>query len=375
VEKKSKLHDLSKEEFGALKELADKKCEAIDATDCNNIKMKEVLTNKVYCDKSAANCNDFQKIYNQQHGSESTSYVTDAYKEIKELIINATNQLLAIYPNSQEISIVDCIVNFIKKIEEFLSKNKSNEVYIMFMLNNIKCCLMDQNKSNAIKILEVILTYADSCEDKAYMGLQLASCLAIAYNSNNSNTSIEGVIISILIDLYKRNTLSQSLAKQGNEELEGIAYLTQYTADIVFPGITMPSYLYHALGRDYTEDNGDPINNLDKVLDRINNKERLVGFICAGVYDGVDIGEEIFEKIVLKDDQEYQGLLKQEKDANAAVNDIEEYNNLIGEAYESGDYSKAEAYRENFLKDKAEAVINYKRKKAEELLRKYDYIY
>jgi hypothetical protein len=146
---------------------------------------------------------------------------------------------------------------------------------------------------------------------------------------------------------------------------------------IVFPGIKMPNYLYSEIGTSYTEDFGDPIKNLHKVLNRINDKERLVDFIWAGVYDGVAIGEEIFGKIVLKDDTEYQSLLAQEKDAAKAINYDEEYNDLLEKADKSKnkDYSKFEAYRENFIKDKAEAVINYKRNKAEELARQCGYIY
>ncbi|MDR2735223.1 MAG: hypothetical protein LBB20_00005, partial [Puniceicoccales bacterium] len=357
----TKLHLLPDIGQAILTTLASAKCELIDskAKNSNGIKIDNVLKNTKYCDLvSNVNVNaTFDEIENKI----ISSFDSLDYEVLNKILINAnaTGGSNTIYFTQSNTIATLLHNNFFAKLSP---TGMTNNADILFMMTNLSNCLLNADDRIKEKLLTLISNHTDHCHDQAITGIQLANYMAIAYNQKGESDINEN-IISILVNLYKHLALYQSLASYGIEELEGVSYLTKCMSSIVFPGITAPSYLHHIFGAIYTEDNGDPIKNLDKVLNRINDKERLVDFIWAGVYDGVAIGKEMFGKIVLKDDAKYQELLNDEKNTKAAVNDIEEYNNLIGKADESGDYSKAEAYLENFLKAKTEAVIDYKRNK------------
>jgi hypothetical protein len=367
-----------------LSELAKAKCKLIDAKSLvtKGIKIKNVLNNEPYSNliSNVNQNNSFDTLKNE---------IINSFNELNpatiQNIINNANSLsnnVDTFYFHQSITLEKLLSdNFFQKISEFGENQNSNNLAMMAYLNN--CLALANNETKEI-LLRRIVDHTDHCVDQAITGLQLTGCLAIAYTPTNSHdNSMKKNIIAILVDLYKREMINRSLAQRGPEELEGVAYLTKYLGAIIFPKISLPRFLFTSLGIFYTENNGDPIKNLDKVLNRIDSREGLVEFICNGIYDGVAVGEMLFEEIAVND-QKYRSLREAcegkdfaypsstSSDSDGTVNytspDAKTYLAIIDE-------NEADKFQQNTLEKRKNIFESYKKKKAEKLLKNYGYLY
>jgi hypothetical protein len=238
------------------------------------------------------------------------------------------------------------------------------------MLTRLNCNLSKLDDSSKEKLLTMILNHTNRCGDQLMEGLQLIDIMAILYLKSSGNLSLEERVTAILVHMYKQSMLNRCLVRSGREEVEGYLYLNKYMTPIVFPHMTIPQYIHStSVGPNYTEGGGDPMRNVDKVLNKINDLEELKGFVVRGNFNGVNIGKEIFCKIALANDPKYKELKRKASKKGLAADKyycdlIEEYDDpkKIAEAYE---------YEQKVKYD----LVDYCKKKAEELLRKFGYIY
>ncbi|MDR0351367.1 MAG: hypothetical protein LBH49_01840 [Puniceicoccales bacterium] len=378
-----KFHTLPEDGKIVLAELAKVKEKLIDieASTTKGVKIKKILKNKPYSNliSNFSQNNSFDILENEII---SSFYTLD--QDILQSIINNTNALIndnSIFYFHQSTSIDGLLHNnFFKKISEGKGGQNPNNLAMMSHLSHFL-----SNATNDIKekLLKKIAEYMNHCIDQAVTGLQLTGCLAIAYASTEKdNNSIEKNIIAVLVDIYKKEMLNRILVKRGAEELEGLAYLTEYLGHIVFPSITMPPFSFTEFGIAYIENECDPIKNLDKILNKIADSEALVKFIHNGIYDGVPIGEMLFEEII-KNDTKYRELKKICEGTDFIIEPPKDsegnYTNFISDDakiyWMITNENEADKFQQTILESRQNILYNYKKEKTEELLKKYGYLY